>query len=234
MRLMSAFLYDIKLQIRHGFYYAYLFVTITYIVILRLLPVHLREIVNVVLTFSDPSVIGFFFIGGLVLLEKGQNIFDNLFVTPYRPGEYIWSKTLSLSCLSVITSLVIHISAFGKISNAFLFTSGVLLTSIFFTLVGLGVAVRCRTLNSFFLQSSVYSFVFVIPLAETVGLWNSPLFGLLPSKGSLLLISSAFKPIGVIEGIYAYLILIVWICLAYIWASSCFRKFITLNINGGK
>jgi fluoroquinolone transport system permease protein len=231
VRFTSALLYDVKLQMRHGFYIAYFLITIVYIVILRLLPLELRETVNIILTFSDPSVLGFFFIGGLILLEKGQNIHDNLFVTPYKPEEYIWSKTLSLACLSVITSVVIHISAFGAISNGFFFISGVLITSIFFTLLGLGVAVRCKTINSFFLLSSVYSFVFIVPLVETVGLWESPLLNVLPSKGSLILISSAFQPLELREVIYAYGILVAWTILAFVWARISFRKFIILKIN---
>lgn len=231
MRFTSALLYDVKLQIRHGFYIAYFLITIVYIVILRLLPIEIRETVNIVLTFSDPSALGFFFIGGLILLEKGQSIHDNLFVTPYKPEEYIWSKTLSLACLSVTTSVIIHVSAFGSLSNSFLFISGVLLTSIFFTLLGIGVAVRCKTLNSFFLLSSLYSLVFIVPLVETVGLWESPLLNVLPSKGSLILISSTFQSLELYEGIYAYSILVAWTVIAFLWARYSFRKFIILKIN---
>ncbi|TCZ80085.1 ABC transporter permease [Paenibacillus albiflavus] len=234
MRFTSALLYDVKLQQRHGFYIAYGLITMVYIIFLRLLPLDVRETVDIVLTFSDPSVLGFFFIGGLVLLEKGQGIYDNLFVTPYKPEEYIWSKTLSLSLLSVLTSTIIHLSVFGGMSHAFYFISGVMITSMFFTLIGIGVAVRCQTLNSFFMLASVYSFVFIVPLVEVVGLWHSPLLSLLPSKGSLLLLSSSFKPIPLLEIVYAYCILIVWTVLAYRWAKSSFRKFIILNINGVK
>jgi len=232
MRFTSAMLYDVKLQLRHGFYIAYGLVTMVYIIFLRLLPFDVRETVDIVLTFSDPSVLGFFFIGGLVLLEKGQGIYDNLFVTPYKPEAYIWSKTLSLSLLSVLTSTIVHLSAFGGMSHAFYFISGVWITSMFFTLIGIGVAVRCQTLNSFFLLASVYSFGFIVPLVEVVGLWHSPLLGLLPTKGSLLLLSSSFKPISSLEIVYAYCILIVWTVLAYRWAKSSFIKFIILNING--
>jgi fluoroquinolone transport system permease protein len=226
-------LYDMKLQIRHGFYYAYMLIAAAYIVLLRSLPLDIRETVGTVITFSDPSVLGFFFIGGLVLLEKGQNIYDNLFVTPYKPEEYILSKTLSLTLLSVVTSCIIHLSAFGLHPDLFLFLLGVTMTSVFFTLLGLGLAVRCQTLNGFFLMSTVYTFVFVIPLVEVVGVWTTPLFYFIPAKASLMMIQSPFNPLGTGQMIYAIGTLTAWIGIAWMWTRVSFRKFITLQMGGG-
>lgn len=156
------------------FYYAYLLISTVYIAVLQFLPVEYREAANIALTFSDPSVLGFFFIGGLVLLEKGQNIHDSLFVTPLSESEYILSKTASLSVLSLGSSIFIHSSVFGFGTNSVMFACGVLFTSFFFTMIGLGLAVRCETLNGFFFLSSLSTFVFVLPLFETAGIWSKP------------------------------------------------------------
>jgi len=175
LRILSAISHDIKLQFKHGFYYAYLLISAVYIAVLQFLPADYREAANIALTFSDPSFLGFFFIGGLVLLEKGQNIHDSLFVTPLSASEYILSKTASLSVLSLGSSIFIHSSVFGYGTNSGLFACGVLCTSFFFTMIGLGLAVRCETLNGFFFLSSLSTFVFVLPLFETAGIWSSPL-----------------------------------------------------------
>ncbi|CAH0119327.1 Fluoroquinolones export permease protein [Paenibacillus sp. CECT 9249] len=238
MRLASAFVYDMKLQFRHGFYYAYLFISAAYIVLLRLMPREYKETASILITFSDPSVLGFFFIGGLVLLEKGQNVYDNLFVTPYRPAEYIVSKTLSLTLLSVVTSYAVHVGAFGFHTNLLLYVTGVALTSFFFTLIGMGLAVRCQTLNGFFFMSTLYTFVFVLPLFETVDVWTSPLFAVLPAKASLLLLGTAFSPLDWRELAYGLLLLAGWNAIAFLWTWHSFRKFIILKIGnerrGGK
>ncbi|MFO6495734.1 MULTISPECIES: fluoroquinolone export ABC transporter permease subunit [Bacillus] len=231
---MSAFRHDVKLQAKHGFYYAYLLISAAYIVFLQFLPKGHQESVNVVLTFSDPSVLGFFFIGGLVLLEKGQNILDSLFVTPLRPEEYILSKTASLSLLSLVSSYLIHSSVFGFGTNAVLFLSGVLLTSFFFTQIGLGLAVRCVTLNGFFFLSTLCTLVFILPLFETVGLWKSPLFYLLPSKASLLLLEAAFHPLGKWELAYCLFLLLLWNGAAFLWTRHSVRTFITFKLGGGE
>jgi len=230
MRFISAFVYDVKLQFRHGFYYAYALVCVVYMLLLQALPPSFRETTATLLTFSDPSVLGFFFIGGLVLLEKGQNIHDNLFVTPYKLEEYLGSKTLSLTVLSLLSSLAIHISAFGVTSHLFAFMVGIGLTSSFFTLIGLGVAARSQTMNGFFLRSMLYTTVFFVPLLEVMGGWSSPLFALMPPKASLMLIGAAFAPLHGAGWIYALAVLVAWNILAYVWTRRLFDRHILLKI----
>ncbi|MFB6497146.1 fluoroquinolone export ABC transporter permease subunit [Bacillus haynesii] len=233
MRILSAISHDIKLQFKHGFYYAYLLISTVYIAVLQFLPIEYREAANIALTFSDPSVLGFFFIGGLVLLEKGQNIHDSLFVTPLSASEYILSKTASLSVLSLGSSIFIHSSVFGFGTHSGLFACGVLFTSFFFTMIGLGLAVRCETLNGFFFLSSLSTFVFVLPLFEAAGIWSSPLFYALPSKASFMLLGSAFTDLQQWELIYAISILLLWNGAAYLWARHSLQTFITLKLGGG-
>ncbi|MFD0714796.1 ABC transporter permease [Paenibacillus sp. GCM10027626] len=238
MRFVSALGYDMKLQARHGFYYAYLIISILYIILLQALPGEYRQLTGIILTFSDPSALGFFFIGGLVLLEKGQGIHDSLFVTPYTTSEYIWSKTLSLMLLSLLTSTVIHLSAFGLSAGSSLlpFWAGVGLTSIFFTLIGLGVAAGCQTLNGFFLQSMLVTAVFYLPLLEIVGVYDRLhlLYAVLPTHATLLLLKSPFEPVSNLTLLYAMLQLGAWIALAYLWTRRMFTRAVILKIGKGE
>ncbi|XEC94683.1 ABC transporter permease [Paenibacillus tarimensis] len=233
MRLASALKYDMKLQIRHGFYLAYLIVSSAYIALLYSLPDSWREPAAIFVTFSDPSVLGFYFIGGIVLLEKGQGIYDSLFVTPYRTHEYLLSKILSLSLLSLLSTLAIHLSVFGSDTQLPGFIIGTVLTSLFFTLIGLGVAVRSKSLNGFFMRSTIYTVVFTIPLAELFGWKIHPLFGLLPTKGTLLLLSSAFHPLQAVQFVYATTVLAIWTGLAWVWTMSSFERFVIRKIGEG-
>ncbi|WP_338749252.1 ABC transporter permease [Bacillus sp. FJAT-52991] len=230
MRLASAVFYDMKLQFRHGLYVVYFLISHVYLLLLFQLPTSYRETANVLLTFSDPSMLGFFFIGGLVLLEKGQHIHDPLFVTPYKPEEYILSKTMSLMLLSVASSLYIHVMTFGFTSSLFLFTLGVMLTSIIFTLLGLAVAVRCETVNQFFLQSVVYTAVFCLPLLSYVGILDSSWMVWLPTHASLLLLQSAFDPISHQEILYCVSLLSIWVAFSFWFARRSFYQSIIFKI----
>ncbi|MCE3200907.1 fluoroquinolone export ABC transporter permease subunit [Paenibacillus sonchi] len=233
MRFASALGYDIRLQFRHGFYYVYLVICLIYTVLLSLLPVSYRETADILLTFSDPGMLGFFFIGGLVLLEKGQGIHDNLFVTPYTIAEYICSKTLSLTLLSLAASYSVHAGTFGFRHNPVFFLAGVGLTSVFFTLAGLGVAVRCKTLNGFFLYASAVTAIFLLPFVDTVGLWTSPLLMILPAAAALALIGSVFHPLGFWQNVYMLSLLTLWCGVAYLWTLHSLQHFIVFKTGGG-
>ena len=65
MRLLNAIWSDIKFQIKQGFYLVYLIITIMYLIILSMLPENVLTIALPLVVFSDPSVLGLFFIGGI-------------------------------------------------------------------------------------------------------------------------------------------------------------------------
>jgi len=232
MRLIHAVGYDIRLQWRHGFYYAYTLICALYIVLLHVIPSEYQELSAVIITFSDPSMLGFIFIGGLVLLEKGQGILDPLFVTPFRLGEYIVSKTVSLSVLSLISSLTIHIALFGMGRLGPLYVLGVWLSSCFFTMLGLSFAVRCRTLNQFFLQSSIGSLIFMVPLLSWTGLYSGEWMSFLPTNASLRLIGSTFYSLSAWEATAAIVNLVLWCCVGFLWTLRSVRLFIRDRIGG--
>ncbi|MDM5187024.1 ABC transporter permease [Bacillus sp. DX4.1] len=233
MRLLSAVKYDIISQFRHGFYYAYLFVTILYIVLLRLLPDGIRTSVETLVLFSDPVVLGFYFIGGIVLLEKAQNTLDSLFVTPFRVHEYITSKIISLTLLTVVASFVVagftRDSGFAPIPMLI----GVTLSSIFFTLLGFAIVVRSKSVNSYLLISPAYTLVFFLPVLDYINIFKTPLFHIIPTYPALVLIDGGGGNLSLFTMLYSITIIIIWIIIAYIWAYQSFYKYIILKIGGG-
>jgi len=150
MRISAAIRYDLKFQWRHGFYAAYALVTILYIAVMLNISPDLRAILIPYLVFSDTSVLGFFFIGGIILLERRQRTLNNLFVTPLRASEYLWSKTITLSALATLVSLILLVIGGQTVMNLGWFVLGAALGSVFFILIGIAVAARSRTLNGYF------------------------------------------------------------------------------------
>ncbi|MFX4262836.1 ABC transporter permease [Pelotomaculum propionicicum] len=233
MRILSAFKYDVKFQFRHGFYYAYLFLTVVYIAGLRLVPETYRPFLTGLVIFTDPSVLGFFFIGGIMLLEKGQNTLESLFVTPLRVNEYIWAKVASLTMLSLLSSLVIAVFTLGAGVNIALLALGVSLGSVFFTLLGFALAARARSLNQYFFYS-IPTAIFDLPLLKYLGLPDTWLYYLLPSRPELLLIEGAMGRITPGQTLYAVVALCVWILIAYRWAHSWFYRYTVLGLEVGR
>jgi fluoroquinolone transport system permease protein len=231
-RRWALFINDIRFQIRHGIYYAYVLITAMYVLLLTFIPDAFKARAITLIVFSDPSVLGFFFVGGIILLERGQNVLDNLFVSPLYLREYLLSKAGSLAVLSVLTSMVIHISVLGVSSINVSFVLGVGLTSLFFTLLGIGVAVRCRSLNAFFLLAPLYTLVFLLPLLSYFNVYETLLISLLPTHSSLLLIEASFNKLPLFTAVGHILWLICWIFLAYFWAYRSFDRFVLQKIGG--
>jgi len=232
MRTLSAVHYDIKFQIRHGFYYAYALVSLLYIVFIRVMPADAREYLSIIVLLTDPTVLGFFFIGGIVLLEKDQNIFASLFITPLSLKEYVAAKLASLTMLSLLSSSVIATFAAPGSFNPLLLAVSVVSSSVFFTLAGLALAARVKKINGYIIASPFFLTPFILPLLEFMKLFSSPLFSLLPGYSSVKLLSGAYYGITPVEALYSITLIIIWDVLAYVWACSWFRKYIVAGIGG--
>ena len=230
MRFSNTLRCDILFQFRHGFYYAYLFVTIVYILALLNLPESFRPLVTIFLLFTDTTILGFVFIGGIVLLEKGQNILESLFVTPLRLHEYFLSKLLSLTLLSLLSSLTIVLSTHGLFRHLALFTAGLALSSCFFTLLGFILVVRAKHVNDYFAKALGVGILVCPPLLGLLSITNSPLLYIFPSQATLLLLRIAFEDVAAFELIYAFGWLIACSLIAGIWAYRSFYKHIILKI----
>nr|WP_245864429.1 ABC transporter permease [Paenibacillus donghaensis] len=178
----------------------------------------------VLLTFSDPSALGLILAGGILLLERDQGIFENLFVTPVRTLEYILAKCLSLSCLSLAAASVIHLSTAGWPVSPVQFVLGIVLTSAFFSLLGMAAAVTCRSINGFIVLSQAYSLVFILPVLGYLNAFTTPLYAVLPVQGTLMLLQGAFHPLNIAEFLYAVFILLLWIGAAAWWVYSLMQR----------
>ena len=116
MRILAAIRSDIKFQLKHGFYGIYAVVSIIYLIVLSFLPNEYLKYVLPTLIYSDPSGLGLFFFGGIVMLEKMQGIINYIVVTPLTTREYILSKVISLTLLAVVVSIVL--SAYEDVQHS--------------------------------------------------------------------------------------------------------------------
>jgi len=228
MKWLSYFKYDVLFQFRHGFYYAYLFVVLIYIVFLRMLPRETSLFFAPLIIFSDPAVLGCFFIGGMVLLEKEQNIYQTLFVTPYTFSQFIVIRVISLGLLSTFSGILITLGGFGFVKNLFPLTIGLFFSSVFFTLLGFSLAIKAKSTNMYFLSTGLYLFVFMFPLVSIFDFFSLPVLYLIPSMGSLILLRAPFQGISTGEFAYSLFILLLATFFAGILCKNIFFKKIIL------
>lgn len=224
MRGFAAFVFDVRLLWRHGFFWVYVIACGFYWILLHFVPASYRETTALLLTFTDPAALGLILAGGIVLLESGQGVHDPLFVTPLRIREYLIAKAAALSLLSLAAAWAIHLPTVGLPASPIAFSVGVVLTSSLMTLLSIGVVAKCGTINGFIMKSQAYALPFAIPLLGLIDGWHHPIYYLLPTEGTILLLESAFRKPALWEWIYSIFILAAWNAALFVWARRSYER----------
>ncbi len=201
MRLFYAVLADIRFQIKQGFYFVYLIITAMYLIIMSFLTDDILAVALPLVVFSDPSVLGLFFIGGIILMEKGQGVLMVLVVSPLRSWEYILSKVISLAIVSVLAAFAITLFSGYPTVNWWLLLVATILTSGIFTLLGIMINAGCNTVNQYMLKTIPYMLLFILPCFALLGFPYSEFFVIIPSVAALKLMLGAFHGISGYEAI---------------------------------
>lgn len=215
MRFLRVLLTDTQYQLKYGFYFLYLILSALYVGILLLLPAEIRREGAALMIWSDPAALGFFFIGGIVLLEKGEGLHNYLSVLPVTAGEYILAKVLSLSLVSTLAGMAIAVLGLGGQVQYLLLLPGLFLGSAVFTLFGLMVGVRAQSVNHYLVMGIPVGMALMSPSFVIFAGLTHPLVEVLPST---MLLRILFVTVG-LPGQYpppaALAGLVVWLAVLY-------------------
>lgn len=171
MRIKALLIGDVRFQFKYGFYFLYLIFTIFYISLLYVLPAAWREQAAVLMIFSDPAAMGLYFMGAIVLFEKGQRVLDSIAISPVKPMEYVVSKLISIALISTAVGLLIGFGG-GIMLNPFFFVPGVFFGSCMFSTVGLMVAANTATLNQFIVATIPAEIIINLPAIAWLFGWK--------------------------------------------------------------
>ena len=229
-RLLATMRCDVRLQQRNGFYWAIAFLLAAFVVVVTQLPSIDWTAILPPLLLGNLIMATFYFMGGLMLLEKGEGTLESLIVTPLRSAEYLLSKVLTLTLLSLAESFTIVLVAHGPGFDWPLLFVGVALAAVLYCLVGFIVVIRYDSINEYLFPTVIYSTIFVLPILDYAGLWGGPLMYLHPFQAPLVLIESAFygtEPWMLVYGV-AYSML--WIALFFFWSVRVFHHFVLARV----
>ena len=229
-RFIATVLWDIKLQFRYGFYYVGAFVVVAIITLASQLPSsfnveNLGQLVAFML-LNNLLITTFYFIAGLVLLEKGQHTLESLVVTPLRRGEYLGSKLLTLTGLACLESSLILIAIYGFALNWAWFLLGLSTMSVVYILIGFALIARYNSINAYLFPSILLTLILNLPALDYLGFFSTPFFYLFPTQPALILLKAAFEPLAGWNILYALLASLVWIALGYWFSLRAFQRFI--------
>lgn len=209
---------EITLQWRQGFWLVYFVFTAIYITVLLSLPEKNRMLVSLILILSDTTMLGVIFIGALVLLEKQQAVIQSLFVSPLEPSQYIWSKTISLSLIAIIMSMLVYLPVWHFDKYTLLLLATIAFTAGTFVLLGLGLAARIDTINQYFGLLMAVSMLLILPVLPYMLLDQHPIFLILPYVASLDLMLGAMNPLPTWRILLDIVLLVAWGYIAYRYA----------------
>jgi fluoroquinolone transport system permease protein len=229
-QLKTMLKWDVILQSRYKIIHLSILSVLIYYLSLVTIPSMNTTEFKTMYLFFDPTLIGIMFIGALVLFEKTENTLQALIVTPMQTRTYFFSKIISLTTLSVLSSLLFLFLAHGIYFQYFYMLSGIILTSVLLILIGFILVARCHSINEYLVMMiTAFLLLFIPPLLDITGIYKNIVFYLWPSQASFLLFNGVFGTVSFNETIYALIYLILWIACCYYFAKKVFYKHIVIG-----
>ena len=167
-RFTTLLRHDTRLQFRNGIYLAYGVVIIMYVAALVSLGIYLPDWVPALMIMTDPAVLGFFFLGALMMLEKAEDVRTGLAVTPVSAREYFWAKAIPLTGLAVIAVAIIG-ALLHTGTNHLMLAAAVALISICFLGIGVPTALLFKSVTSYLVGSAGYLIPIMLPILVAFG-----------------------------------------------------------------
>lgn len=228
MRLLKLIKGDLFFLARYGLFLVYAVFIVVYLVMLHYIPGETGTFVMKLLVFSDPAAMGLFFMGAVVLLEKSQRVNCSLAVSPVTVSEYIASKAAAFLIAGVAVGLIIAFGSGRSLNLAGII--GIAGGSLIFSMGGLFVASKTRSLNQFIIFSlPVEIFVSAPGFLAAFGKLSSSLWLMHPGVASMSLL---FRELGTVQFLLSVLSLLAWAVIAFAVANKAVAKMFS-DLGGG-
>ena len=187
--------FDVIVQARNGFYWASLFVVLAISALLAAMPIAVINNPGLwvpALAAFNLQITTFFFVAGLLLLEKDEGTLTALGVSPLSAGKYLLAHTTTLTTLAAVETLIIIWFAFGFATSWALF-AGIGALGITYTCLGVVVAARYDSINTLLLPAAVIVTVLLLPLLSHFGLAPRLLLMWHPMEPAITLMRAAYE-----------------------------------------
>jgi fluoroquinolone transport system permease protein len=217
---------DVRLQARNGFYHAAAVVLLIWALLGWRLPALAWAELLPAVVLNNLAIGTFFFVGGLVLLERDEGTLEALVVTPVRTSEYLAARVATLSAVAVLENVLVVWWIGGPGFAAAPLVAGAALASVMFCLTGFIAVVRYRSVNEYLLPAMGYTVLLFLPVLPYFGVGAGPWVYAHPVQGPLLLLRGAFSPLTAGEAVYAVVYSLVWIVVLGVLARRAFIRFV--------
>lgn len=228
-RLLSTIRKDFILLVRYKLVAVSVVVVAGFGAFLSILPMVVmpaQDILVPLFILTNLMITTFYFMCGLVLLEKSEGLLSAIVVTPLRGGEYLAAKAISLALLGTAESLALVVFIFGMDANWLLLLVGVVLSGGLFALLGFIAIVKYDSINEFLLPSVMMVTFLLVPMVPHLGLLESWIFYLHPLEPGMVLMRAAYLETSTAQVMLALIGMVIWITVCLIIARRRFGYFV--------
>jgi fluoroquinolone transport system permease protein len=219
-------LWQLKLLLKYQIITIASVITIFYISLMIFLPVLQMKEISTVIIFSDPSMIGFIFIGVIILFEKSENTISGQLVTPMKIDLFIWSKALALLVPALLMSTGIACVAWKTELQILPFLLTVSILSLMFTFLGIVGVSRVKSFNQYILIIPLFLFPSILPLLNFYQLTDWKFLFIIPTQSALVLFMESCSPGFSFTSVFHFIWLILSMIISYNWAYYSVKKYL--------
>jgi fluoroquinolone transport system permease protein len=165
----------------------------------------------------------FFFVTGLVLLDRDEGTLTALGASPLSAGQYLAAQAATLTALAAVETMLIIWIGFGLSGSWLLTLPSIALLGIIYTGFGAVIATKYESVNALLLPASVVITLLLFPLLPHFGLASRPLFLLFPTEPILTMIRAAYRPASAVDFTFGIVGSIAWAAIAFALATQRLR-----------
>lgn len=223
----TALRWDIVLQARNGFYWASAFVVLLIGGLLLALPEGVRANAGVwvpAVLAINLQITTFFFVAGLMLLERDEGTLTALAVSPVTAGGYLATRTVTLTALAAVETIALLWIAFDTDGSWIVILGGTAALGAIYTGFGAVVGARYASVNALLLPASVVVSFLLVPLLPHFGLAPRAFVLLHPIEPCLTLIRAGYGPTSRRDLVFGVAGALVWSAVAFIWGRNRVRR----------
>lgn len=213
--------WDLVTQLRHGFWVAAAFATLPWIGVLLAIDEAQSRALLPAIIFLDLSIIGPLFMAGVYFFEKREGSLRAITVSPVATWQWLTAKLVTLALCGVTVSVGLVLLELGLDAPWGAVLLATVLENLLFVLLGFILAAPTEAFGSFFLRFALFFGVAEIPALAFLGV-EHPLYWLLPTQPTVVLLRGAFEGAPAGEMALAAAAQLAWIVAAF---TLCLRLF---------
>ncbi len=181
----------------------------------------------ILMVFNDPALLGFLFVGVLILFEKNERTLQALAVTPINVHNYMLSKTTALTVIGVLCCIAMAIATRGTDVRWFIYFLASVFATFIFSMFGFIAVADQSNFNKYILKATGLILLLALPFLGYFEVLPDGLFWIFPTWAAIQLYDLSFQA----APSWSYATLLSLICLVWsVVLYSLAHRSITKNI----